>query len=100
VTARILPKQDFNSSPPEEKRPARRRPITTLKPRETVRISLRGKHANTLNAWVGAIEPVDGVTVRIEASARRFDLYWEKASGIIVIPWATITHVDVQADGE
>jgi hypothetical protein len=71
-----------------------------VKPGETVRISLRGKHANTINSWVGAIEAVDGVAVRIDASARRFDMYWERAAGIVVIPWGTIERADVQVDGE
>jgi hypothetical protein len=94
----MLADEDYNASPAQEKRPARRRPITTLRPGETVRISLRGKHTNVINSWVGEIEAIDGVAVRIESSARRFDMYWERASGIVVIPWAAIERAEVQGE--
>ena len=96
ATRTIPAPANFNTSPPAEKRPARLRPITTLRPGEYVRISLRGKKVHTLNAWAGRVLAVDGVALRIAADARRFDWSWDRASGETVIPWSRVDAIAVQ----
>ena len=97
MSLRTIPEPpNSNTSPPAEKRPARLRPITTIRPGEFVRITLRGKHAGSLNGWAGRVLAVDGVALRIAADARRFDWYWDRATGETVIPWSRVDAIAVQ----
>ena len=99
VTFRTVPPTpNQNTFPHAEKHPARRRPITTIRPGEFVRISLRGKDAGCLNGWTGRVVAVDGVTLRIAVEARRFNWYWDRARGETVIPWSRVDAIDVQEE--
>jgi hypothetical protein len=57
---------------------------------------MHGTVWDTINAWVGDVEAVDGVEIKLEASRRRFDLSWKRSSDIIVILRAKIDAITVR----
>ncbi len=99
MSLRIVPDAvNHNTSPARETRPARLRPITTLPPGERVKVELRGRASQRMNAYVGAVRAVDGVAVRLVLTYSRFDWSWGQASGEIVLPWHQIECIDVQGE--
>ena len=78
------------------------RRITTLRPGDEVAVHLRGRAAGSVNAYGGTVLDADAAGIRLDARWRRFApgrlaLVRAPASGQVVIPWARVDRVRVEA---
>ncbi len=79
--------------------PECRRRGATLRPGETVSVTLRGRFANTINisAYGGTVLGVDPVALRVAVSWRRLGtLPPSTSTGEVVIPWPRVDRIKVE----
>ncbi len=74
-------------------------PVPTLRPGETVCVTLRGRFVDTINisAYGGTVLGVDPVALRVAVSWRRLGtLPPSTLSGEVVIPWLRVDRIKVE----